>query len=176
MMKKVLTILLAATPLIFAQDAIKDALAKHWKTTGEFTLAVAQAMPADQYNFRPVPEEMTFGQVMAHIGAANVGACAIASGMKRPDDPPKIAAWRKDNKLDIDKDTVVQYLTSTFAFCNQAVDSLTPEKAGAIVGPAARHMTAFEWLWAYFTHTAHHRGQAEVYLRLKGIKPPDYTF
>jgi uncharacterized damage-inducible protein DinB len=37
-------------------------------------------------------------------------------------------------------------------------------------------MTGFEWLWAYFTHTAHHRGQLEVYLRLKSIKPPDYVF
>jgi uncharacterized damage-inducible protein DinB len=27
-----------------------------------------------------------------------------------------------------------------------------------------------------FTHTAHTRGQAEVYLRVKGIKPPDYRF
>jgi uncharacterized damage-inducible protein DinB len=27
-----------------------------------------------------------------------------------------------------------------------------------------------------FVHTAHHRAQCEVYLRAKGIKPPDYTF
>jgi uncharacterized damage-inducible protein DinB len=27
-----------------------------------------------------------------------------------------------------------------------------------------------------FVHTAHHRGQCEVYLRAEGIKPPDYTF
>jgi len=26
-----------------------------------------------------------------------------------------------------------------------------------------------------FVHTAHHRAQCEVYLRAKGIKPPDYT-
>ena len=26
------------------------------------------------------------------------------------------------------------------------------------------------------THTAHHRGQAEVYLRAKGITPPAYRF
>ena len=26
------------------------------------------------------------------------------------------------------------------------------------------------------THTAHHRGQLEVYLRMKGIQPPDYMF
>jgi hypothetical protein len=30
-------------------------------------------------------------------------------------------------------------------------------------------LTGFEWLWAYFTHTAHPRAQAEV-------KPPDCTF
>lgn len=27
-----------------------------------------------------------------------------------------------------------------------------------------------------FVHTAHHRAQAEVYMRLKGIVPPRYTF
>jgi uncharacterized damage-inducible protein DinB len=25
-------------------------------------------------------------------------------------------------------------------------------------------------------HTAHHRAECDVYLRAKGIKPPDYTF
>ena len=50
---------------------------------------------------------------------------------------------------------------------------MSPEKLGAMVGPEGRQMSAFEVLWSYFTHTAHHRGQAEVYLRVKGIKPPD---
>jgi uncharacterized damage-inducible protein DinB len=53
---------------------------------------------------------------------------------------------------------------------------MTPEKLDAALGPENHKMTGFEWLWAYFTHTAHHRGQAEVYLRVTGIKPPDYTF
>jgi hypothetical protein len=30
-----------------AQPTIKDALVKHWKVTGEFTIAVAQMMPAE---------------------------------------------------------------------------------------------------------------------------------
>ena len=175
-MKELLLVLLAAAPAMLAQGSVKDALVRHWKTAGEFTLAVAQAMPADQYNFRPNPEEMTFGQLMVHIGAANYSVCAIASGTKRPDEPAKVAAWRKDNKLDIDKDTAVEYLTTTFGFCSQAIGSMTPEKLDAVVGPANRQMTGFEWLWSYFTHTAHHRGQAEVYLRIKGIKPPDYVF
>jgi uncharacterized damage-inducible protein DinB len=61
-----------------------------------------------------------------------------------------------------------------FNFCNKAVDSVTWEKLDAKVGTTP--LTGFERLWSYFTHTSHHRGQAEVYLRVKGIKPPEYVF
>jgi uncharacterized damage-inducible protein DinB len=79
-------------------------------------------------------------------------------------------------KAELDKETVVQFLNDSFVFCNQAIATMTSEKLDAQAGPENRRMTGFEWLWAYFTHTAHHRGQLEVYLRLKGIKPPDYEF
>ena len=173
-MKKIVLTLALAIPA-FSQSSIKDALVKHWKVTGDFTIAVAKAMPADQYSFRPVPAEMSFGQLIGHIGNANMGACAVASGMARLTIPAKIVEASKDEKVDIDKDTAVKFLTDTVDFCNQAVASMTPEKLDAVVG-TTRKMTGFEWLWSYFTHTAHHRGQAEVYLRLNGIKPPDYAF
>ncbi len=160
----------------FAQTSIKDSLVKHWKVTGDFTIAVAKKMPADSYSFRPVPEELSFSQLMVQIAGANLSACSNASGMKRPTIPPKIAQAVREEKIDLDKDSVVQFLSDTFDFCNQAVASMTSEKLDAMAGPENRKMTGFEWLWAYFTHTAHHRGQAEVYLRVKGIKPPDYVF
>jgi uncharacterized damage-inducible protein DinB len=172
----VLAILSAALP-VMAQTTVKDALVKHWKTSGEFTIAVADTMPADSYNFRPNPEEMSFGQLMAHIGAANLNACTNASGMTKPALPAKIAEWAKDTKkVEPDKETAMQFLKDSFDFCNQAVASMTPSRMDTVVGPANRNLTGFEWLWSYFTHTAHHRGQAEVYLRVKGIKPPDYRF
>jgi uncharacterized damage-inducible protein DinB len=169
----VLTLVALAAPL-FSQSTVKDAMVKHWKVTGEFTLAVAKAMPATDYSFRPVPEEMSFGQVMAHIAAADIGTCAVVSGLQRPDEPAKIAAWRKDQKLDIDRDTAIEYITLTFNFCNKAIETTTWEKLDAKVGNT--QLTGFERFWSYFTHTSHHRGQAEVYLRLKGIKPPEYVF
>ena len=33
-----------------------------------------------------------------------------------------------------------------------------------------------EILLALYVHMAHHRGQAEVYLRIKGVAPPPYVF
>ncbi|HXB72101.1 MAG TPA: DinB family protein [Candidatus Acidoferrales bacterium] len=158
-----------------AQSSIKDTLVKHWKVTTDFTIAVAKQMPAESYGFRPVPEELSFGQLMVQIGAANLNACSTASGMQRPAVPPKLLDALKDEKINVEKDPAVQFLTDSFDFCSKAVASMTPEKLDATVG-GARKMTGFEWLWAYFTHTAHHRGQAEVYLRLKGIVPVTYTF
>jgi len=170
-------ILLAMAIPACAQSTENDILLKHWKTSGTFTIAVANAMPADGYTFRPVPVEMSFGEQMAHIAVADRGACAVATGVVAPPLPEKIAAWAKDpEKVDVDKDTAVQFLTSTFAFCEQAIPQMTNTRMNTVVGNPARNLTGGEWLWAYFTHTAHHRGQAEVYLRLKGIKPPDYDF
>jgi len=173
-MKLVLTAALALAPA-FAQTTVKDALVKHWKTTGDFTIAVAKLMPADQYAFRPSPEELSFGQLMIQIAGANLNACSTASGMPRITIPDVISQGVRDEKKDIDKELAVKFLSDTFDFCNKAVASMTPEKLDATVG-GTRKMTGFEWLWSYFTHTAHHRGQAEVYLRVKGIKPPDYVF
>jgi hypothetical protein len=77
------------------------------KLTNSFDFAVANTMPAESYNFRPNPEEMSFGQLMAHIAGINEYACAIASGLPRPTLPPKIVEWSKDTeKVDVSKETV----------------------------------------------------------------------
>jgi DinB family protein len=169
-------IVLAALALpLFAQTTVKDALVKHWKISGDFTLAVAKLMPANDYGFKPVLQELSFSQVLIQVGRANLNACANAGGVNRPDIPKEIMD-AGSGKGEVEKDRVIQFLTSSFDFCNQVVGGITAEKLDAVVGPSNRKMTGFEWLWAYFTHTAHHRGQLEVYLRLKGIKPPDYEF
>ncbi|MGO4880777.1 MAG: DinB family protein [Bryobacteraceae bacterium] len=176
MRRNLLAILMLAIPAL-AQTTVKDAMAKHWKTSGEFTVAVAEAMPAEDYNFRPNPVEMSFGQLMAHIASINENACANASGLPRPEFPPKIVEWTKDReKTEVSKDTAIPFLKESFEFCDKAIAAMTPERWDTVVGPKARNLTGFEWLFAYFTHTAHHRGQAEVYLRIKGVKPPDYRF
>jgi uncharacterized damage-inducible protein DinB len=176
-MKRVLVAVLAVAIPASAQTPQKEVLLKHWKTSGEFTLAVANAMPADAYTFRPTPEEMSFGQLMAHITMADRNACTQASGLTAPALPPAIEAWAKDSaKVDVSKDAATAFVKDIFDFCGKAITEMPAANTDKVVGPANRNLTGTEWLWSYFTHTAHHRGQAEVYLRLKGIKPPAYTF
>ena len=78
-MKSNLSLMLVLAAPVLAQSTAKDALTKHWKTSAEFTIAVANTMPAESYNFRPNPEEMNFGQLMAHIADINEYASARRS-------------------------------------------------------------------------------------------------
>jgi len=160
-----------------AQTTPKRCFDQTLEGLGRADRAVASAMPVEGYTFRPVLEEMSFGELMAHIAAADRGACANASGLTAPALPAKINEWAKDSgKVEVDKETAVQFLKDTFAFCSTAITEMPAGRMDTVVGPANRGLTGSEWLWSYFTHTAHHRGQAEVYLRLKGVKPPTYVF
>ena len=82
-MKSILTGLLAVSllgganvPAMAAVNDFKALFAKHWQISKEFTLAVAEAMPAEYYNFKPNPEEMSFGELMSHIAQSNSEAFA----------------------------------------------------------------------------------------------------
>jgi uncharacterized damage-inducible protein DinB len=168
-MKTITTLLFASALCILpldAQSKWKDEFAKHLNTSKDFTLDVAKAMPADSYDFKPSPEEMSFGEVMVHIAQAQSNAFARATGGKSTLVKPEKA----------DKDAAIKYLTDSFDYCIKVLADMSPDAADKMVGPEGKQMSARETMWAYFTHTAHHRGQAEVYLRVKGIKPPAYRF
>jgi uncharacterized damage-inducible protein DinB len=139
---------------------LKD-VQKHWAASKEFTDAVAAAMPDENYGFKAADAEMSFGEMVVHIAQGNGSYCAAAAGAKSP-----IAKPAK-----IDKATAIALLDQSFEFCSTTIAGLQD-----LNKTAGRGMDVRELLWAGFTHTAHHRAQLEVYLRLKGIKPPDYKF
>jgi hypothetical protein len=47
--------------------------AQHAAALGKLTVAVAEAMPPVQYDFRPDPPSMSFGEQMSHIAQTNYG-------------------------------------------------------------------------------------------------------
>jgi uncharacterized damage-inducible protein DinB len=140
--------------------------AKHWLVAKDLAIAVAQAMPADSYGFKPVPEEMSFGEQIVHIAQANYSYCAAAAKGKSP--------FAKPEK--IDKDAAVKVLGESFDYCGGIASTLTDDQLNESRARGKTSVTVRELLLGVQTHMAHHRGQAEVYLRVKGIKPPDYNF
>lgn len=148
------------------EHPLVDMLVKHWQSSKTFTLAVADAMADPDYTFKASPAEMTFGEQMNHIAEGNTNYCSAALGSPNP----------LTGALDNSKASAAKNLTTAFDFCINGLQKMSDTDLMKVVGTASRQTTAFVLFWGGFTHTAHHRGQAEVYLRLKGIKPPAYTF
>lgn len=136
---------------------------KHLDALGGLSIAVAQAMPADQYTFRPHPESMTFGELMLHIATTNYQFCA---GLK-DSSPPALPSPSG-------KEAIVKFLGDSFAYCSAIIPSLTGDQLSKTHNSPDGTLPGREVLLAMYIHVAHHRGQAEIYLRDKGIKPPAY--
>jgi uncharacterized damage-inducible protein DinB len=143
--------------------------AKHFDALSALSVAVAQAMPPDQYGFRPHPESMDFGQLMSHIATTNYQFCA---GLKDSDPPALPSLTGKDKGKD--KDAVVKFLADSFDYCSAVIPNLTEEQLSTPHNSPDGRLLGREILLAMYIHVAHHRGQAEIYLRDKGIKPPGY--
>lgn len=158
-------IALSLSPAV-AAPAPSDAAgeyAKHFAALSGLSVAVAKAMPPDQYGFRPHPESMDFGQLMSHIATTNYQFCA---GLK-DSAPPAVPS-------PTEKDAVVKLLSDSFEYCFSVISNLTGAQLDAVHDSPDGRLPGREVLLAMYVHVAHHRGQAEIYLRDKGVRPPSY--
>lgn len=138
---------------------------QHLSALGQLSVAVAEAMPSGQYAFRPDPGSMTFGELMSHIAATNYQFCAGLKDVAPPNTPSPTG-----------KDDLVKFLSSSFEYCSSVIPDLTDEQISNAHDSPDGRMPGREVLLALYVHVAHHRGQAEIYLRDKGITPPSYRF
>ena len=137
--------------------------AKHFDALSKLSVSVAEAMPADQYGFKPHPESMDFGELMAHIATTNYQFCA---GLKDAEAPAMPSPREKDG--------FVKFLSDSFEYCSDVLSNLSDEQLSKVHNSPDGRLPGREVLLAMYVHVAHHRGQAEIYLRDKGIKPPSY--
>jgi len=160
---------LMATHFALAQESgkvIVGEMMKHWESSKSLSIAVADAMPADAYSFKATDAEMSFGEQINHIAAANGSYCSAALGVKNPITKPE----------DSSKATAIKNLTASYDFCMGGLAKLDDKSLQETISRNGAVVSKFELFWGGFTHAAHHRGQTEVYLRLKGITPPAYKF
>jgi uncharacterized damage-inducible protein DinB len=69
---------------------------------------------------------------------------------------------------------IVKLLSSSFEYCAAAISKLTDEQLRKVHNSPDGRLPGRQVLLALYVHVAHHRGQAEIYLRDKGIKPRSY--
>lgn len=95
-MRRVLLFTLAIPLLAESPAAIYpfQEMIDNWKTSKCFTVEVAEAMPAEFYEFKAAPEEMSFGGLMLHIAFANATRFANIKGIAMPLAQPRNSTRR----------------------------------------------------------------------------------
>ena len=137
-----------------------------------YTLECAQAMPDDKYGFRPVPETRTFGQQMVHIAESFPGLYELLIEGKTT---PTHAFSEAGKEQGASKEDVLRRLNQGFGYVERAALRLPSKSLEEIIqGVGGREMTKRRTLRFLLDHTTHHRGQTVIYLRLNGIRPPQY--
>ena len=136
---------------------------------------LAEAMPADKYDFRPsegaFKDVRTFGQQVKHVATVLYMVTAASQGQKPPLDLGKGENGPDSIKT---KAEIVQYLKDAFAFGHKMTNMLTAQSQMELVktpfgGPdQPRAGIANVAVW----HSFDHYGQMVVYARMCGVVPP----
>ncbi|MDP8981382.1 MAG: DinB family protein [Acidobacteriota bacterium] len=143
-------------------------LLARWTSSREYTLAVFDKMPEEQLAFRPTPEQWTFAQQFTHIADGSLLIAAPLHGDK--------AVYTGAAPRQLARAELRQHLEHSFTYVAEAIQRLPDDAAGEqrIEFLGGEKLLKRELCYRLLDHVAHHRGQAIVYLRLKGITPPEY--
>jgi hypothetical protein len=170
---------LVAAAVTFAADAPAPSFGKAVDLSVEIAesevVPLAEAMPADKYDFAPTQGEFktvrTFSQQMMHIAAVNFQISAAALGEKNPSE---IGPGENGPASIKGKDAVVKYLKDSYTYAHKATLALTAANSMDMLpspfggGKIARISLASFAGW----HSFDHYGQAVIYARMNGVIPP----
>jgi hypothetical protein len=128
-------------------------------------IAAAEEMPADKFDFKPTPAQISFGHLIVHITESNNYLCAKIGDLPAPK-PTELTETSGKDKL-------VSALKASFDFCTTALDKVDDSKLGDSLemfggrsAPRAFAIIALTNDWA------DHYGSEAMYLRLNGLLPP----
>ena len=161
-----------------AESGFQSDVAADLARTGQKLVALAEAIPAEKYGWRPVEGVRSVSEVLMHVANANLllppglGATPPAD-RALPQDMPAAMAWMKEREATTTaKDDVVRELRQSIDYAAGAVGTVaTPalEESIDFLGfPASRRA----YVLILLTHNHEHLGQAIAYARSLGVTPP----
>ena len=137
------------------------------ESVGGKLVALAQAMPADKYGWRPGPGVRSVGEVYMHVVAANSTLPSFL-GLKRME-----GITRESEKTITEKARIVELLKVSIAnaaAAGAAVSDADLDRKVKTFGD--QEMTERQILVRILVHMHEHLGQSIAYARINGVTPP----
>lgn len=143
-----------------------------WTRAKEYTKEYLDAMPEDGTNYKPNAQDKdmrTFAEQMLHFTAANFMFASMATGATNP--------YQNKNLEKMDefktKAALSKIVLESYDFMIAAVKGFDLAKGSETMKLFNRFDTTRAGvIAAAFEHQTHHRGQTTIYIRMKGVKPP----
>ena len=123
----------------------------------------AERMPTEHFDFQPIPDVRTFGQLVGHVATNLYGMCAAASAERNPH--PALVEETTAGKVDL-----MDALKAAYDYCEEALASLN-DVNGLDRVTTPREGTRLSFLVDAIQHTSLHYGNMVTYMRLKGLVP-----
>ncbi|WP_394747862.1 DinB family protein [Spongiimicrobium salis] len=149
-----------------AQEAVIPAFLEKWENSKTYLIAIAKAMPEEDFNYSPTPREMSFKAQLLHI-KGNMDWLG-QSYFDKSNTTTKQAKPKT-------KTEVITALEKSFDAVAQQVQGTSRKELATVVDFFAGPKTKLQILNLLQDHVTHHRGQLIVYLNLNEIRPPDYV-
>lgn len=150
-------------------EDIKMQMVKDWERAKAYTIDYLNTMPEDKYSFRADDSIRSFAQQMLHLSQAN---CFLMSNATDVPPPSFVQSDLEHSSTAQKKDSVMYYVTTSYDYCINAVKKADVKNWFEKKKLFSFEETRFALMNKSFEHQTHHRGQCTIYIRLKGIKPP----
>ena len=152
---------------------LAQALDKVYARLERQLIQVAEAMPAEEFCFRPSPDVRTFGEQLRHIGAVQ---WVVAAGLRGEPTPVDVGDGDSGPLSMMEKPEILKYVTDSFTYFHRALAAMDDSNALEMIphpyDPKNTKVQRLTLIAGYAAHGWEHYGQVVVYERLKGIVPP----
>ena len=136
-------------------------------TAGKF-VQLAEAVPAEQYDWRPESDTRSIAEVFAHTISSNY----FFASQLGAEVPKNINMRNLENELNT-KEKILAELKASFDFAQKAVmETKDDELATKVTYPFPGEFTNMSTVLILMYHTNEHLGQLIAYARMNDITPP----
>lgn len=131
---------------------------------GHRTVLLAEAIPAESYEWRPAEGVRSVAEIFKHV-ASSYHWFGVQLGADKPADLPN---WDEVES----KQEILDALASSLDFARRAISSQTEAELAREIDFFGRPTTQRELVLNLMTHGSEHLGQAIAYARSLGVEPP----
>lgn len=140
-----------------------------WQRAKAYTKEYLDAMPEKSINYKPKSNMRSFAEQMLHMSQSTISVIAIATGAK----PLFEGQVLEDMDEYKNKTALTTLVMDSYDFAIKSIEKMDASKMDSLIRRGKYETNQFGWLNKAFEHQTHHRAQTTIYLRMKGIKPPN---